>query len=99
MPGHGASDGGVQHGGVLGELSVVVTVVEDFEVCEGDVGRLRLALQLLCLGPGLLEDVLGEGGLEGGEAVIKGPQDSAESVVLQLAAEIENIEGIYYWTY
>ena len=40
--GHGASDGGVKHGGVLEELGVIVAVVEGLKVFEDDGGRQRL---------------------------------------------------------
>ena len=92
MLGHGASDGGVQHGGVLEELGVIVAVVEGLKVFEDDGGRQRLTLQVACLGLGLLEDKLGEGGREGREVVVEGPQDSAEPVVLELAAEKEPVD-------
>ena len=40
--GHGASDGGVQHGGVLDKLCIEVAVVEGLEVFEDYGGRQRL---------------------------------------------------------
>ena len=86
--GHSARYGGVKDGGVLLKLVVKGLVVEVEHVGLVDGGGEGLVLQLLCLSPGLVVNILGQGVLKAAEFLVESVEHASEAILFNLTAEI-----------